>query len=200
MRAYWDPSSTTSRVNLQVRLYETTNVIEYHYGPVVQGTFAGGDIGAMIGVKDHVGGDYHYYDIFAGQSGLAGDIRTDLSPLTDWPGPDSAYVINTLTSIGEQENEQIPYAFDLKQNYPNPFNPSTTIEYSVPKSGNVTLKIYNTLGQLVSTLIDENFKPGEYSYNWNAGNFASGIYYYQVTMEDSKGNVLTKSKKLILLK
>jgi photosystem II stability/assembly factor-like uncharacterized protein len=200
MRAYWDPNTTTTRVNLQVRLFETTNVIEYHYGPVVQGTFAGGDIGAMIGVKDHLGGDYHYYDIYAGKSGLIGDITTDLSPLTDWPGPDSAYVINTITSIDIKDDEQIPFVFDLKQNYPNPFNPRTTIKFSIPKSGIVTLKIYNTLGQLVETIINDKFKPGEYHYNWNAGNYASGVYYYKITLNNSKENVLTKSRKLILLK
>ena len=200
MRAYWDPSTTTTRVNLQIRLYETTNIIEYHYGPVVQGTFSGGDIGAMIGVKDHIGGDYHYYDIYAGQSGLAGDITTDLSPLSDWPGPDSAYIINTVTSIVPEDEEQFPYVFDLKQNYPNPFNPTTTIEYSVPKTGLVTLKVYNNLGQLVETLVEKKYQAGRYQYNWNAGNFASGVYYYQIRIDNFNGNILSKSKKLILLK
>lgn len=200
MRAYWDPGQTTTRVNLQVRLYETTNVIEYHYGPVVQGTFAGGDIGAMIGLKDHIGGDYHYFDIFAGQSGLAGDIRTDLSPLTDWPGPDSAYVINTLTSIDQKPNENIISSFELKQNYPNPFNPETNIEFSLPNPGFVTLKFYNNIGQLVQTAFAANMKMGLHNYKWNASDFASGVYYYQITLIDKKGKVSTKSKKLILLK
>ena len=93
MRAYWNPGATTTRINMQIRLFETSNRIEYHYGPIVVGIFGGDDIGAMIGLKDHVGGDYHYFDFYAGRSGLAGDITTDLSPLTDWPGPDSAFVI-----------------------------------------------------------------------------------------------------------
>ncbi len=200
MLAYWDASSTTTRVNLQIRLYEASNQIEYHYGPVVQGTFSGGGIGAMIGLKDHIGGDYHYYDIYAGQSGLAGNVVTNLSPLTDWPGPDSAFVINTVTSIETVDNESMPLSFELKQNYPNPFNPTTTIEYTVPNTGQVSLKVYNALGQLVETLVNGKFKAGDYHQTWSAANLASGVYYYQVTMEDLNGNVQTKSKKLILLK
>jgi len=200
MRAYWDPGSTTTRINMQVRLFETSNRIEYHYGSVVAGTFGGGDIGAMIGLKDHVGGDYHYFDIYAGRSGLAGDITTDLSPLTDWPGPDSAFVINTLTSIKTDENQNIPHSFNLKQNYPNPFNPTTTIEFAVPKIGHVTLKIFNARGQHVQTLMNGKLKAGEYNQVWNAASLASGVYYYQITFNDLKWNISSKSKKLILLK
>ncbi|MCK5086192.1 MAG: hypothetical protein KAQ90_01670, partial [Melioribacteraceae bacterium] len=58
MRAYWDAGATTTRVNFQVRLYEGSNRIEFCYGDVIPGTFGGGDIGAAIGFKDHVGGDY----------------------------------------------------------------------------------------------------------------------------------------------
>ena len=70
----------------------------------------------------------------------------------------------------------------------------------MPKTGYVTLKIYNSLGQHVQTLMNGKLKAGEYHHNWNAANFASGVYYYQINMQDSEGNMLTKSKKLVLIK
>lgn len=189
MRAYFDQSVTT-RVNFQVRLYETSNLIEYHYGSVVRGTFGGGDIGAMIGFKDHIGGDYHFYDIAAGGMGLAGEIVTDLNPLTDWPGPDSCYVIQTITTdTALDDNLPLPTKIALYQNYPNPFNPATTIRYDVPKTERVRLKIYNTLGQEVKTLIDEIQPSGRKSIEWNGKDnsgklVSSGVYLIHLQIAD----------------
>lgn len=76
-----------------------------------------------------------------------------------------------------------PKEFALYQNYPNPFNPSTTIRYSVPEVGavGVSLKIYNILGQEVTTLINEEKTAGNYEVKFDARNFASGIYIYRLT-------------------
>jgi hypothetical protein len=87
-----------ARLNFQIQLHETTNIIEFHYGPMVYGTFAGPLVGASIGFKDHVGGDFHFYDLMAGDTGRASDLMADISPLADWPGPDSCYVIQTSPS------------------------------------------------------------------------------------------------------
>lgn len=89
--AYFDELNSTMKINFQVRVYEGTNTIEYHYGPVIAGTFTGG--GASIGLKDHLGGDYHYYDIAARRTGLAGELTSFHNPVTDWPGADSCYHI-----------------------------------------------------------------------------------------------------------
>ncbi|HLB01201.1 MAG TPA: hypothetical protein VJO14_07420, partial [Bacteroidota bacterium] len=89
MRAYYD--FTTTLVNFQVKLYETSNAFDFSYGTVIPGTYSGSDIGAMIGIKDFIGGDYRYVDFYTGLTGLASDVTTTLSPLTDWPGPDSCY-------------------------------------------------------------------------------------------------------------
>jgi hypothetical protein len=91
--------------------------------------------------------------------------------------------------------ETEPLVFNLSQNYPNPFNPSTTIRYSVPTSGLVSLKIYNILGQEVSSLVDEFREAGRYSINWNAGAFPSGTYFYRII---AGGN--TKILRMILVK
>ncbi|MDI6766393.1 MAG: T9SS type A sorting domain-containing protein [Bacteroidota bacterium] len=91
---YYD-GGTTLHLNFQIKLYETTNIAEYCYGTVEAGTFSGS--GASMGLKDYVGGDFRYYDISQGGTGYASNVKTDLTPLTNWPGADSSYRINTDT-------------------------------------------------------------------------------------------------------
>lgn len=87
---------SSALINFQLHLYETTHTIEYHYGPVVTGTFSGDLAGASMGLKDHTGGDFHFYDVLADGTGRTSELTTDLSPLTDWPGPDSCFTIQFL--------------------------------------------------------------------------------------------------------
>jgi len=200
MRAYFD-AATTTRLNFQVRLYETSNIIEYHYGPLVRGTFVGSDLGAMIGFKDHIGGDFHFYDIAGKGIEPAGEIVTNLSPLTDWPGPDSCFVIQTLTTgISSDEPPRVPTEIVLYQNYPNPFNPTTTIQYDLPNSNKVILKIYNTLGQEVRTLVNDIQDAGRKSVVWdgmdNVGQpVSSGVYVYRLKI----GNEV-KVRKMVVVR
>jgi len=93
----------------------------------------------------------------------------------------------------------LPTVFALDQNYPNPFNPSTQIEYSLPKSGRVTLTIYNIMGQQVAKLVDGIQEAGVYNVQWNASNLASGMYIYRINVDHENGN-FTASKRLMLLK
>jgi hypothetical protein len=79
------------------------------------------------------------------------------------------------------DDGELPDKYSLEQNYPNPFNPSTTISYNLPGEGFVTLKIYNLLGQLVKTLVNEHQPPGNYKLKFDAGNLSSGIYFYRIT-------------------
>jgi hypothetical protein len=88
-----------------------------------------------------------------------------------------------------------PNAYQLEQNYPNPFNPTTTIRYSVPTAGNVTLKIYNILGQEVQTLVDHQQNAGKYVVVFDATRLATGVYFYQLKSEN-----FTSVKKMLLLK
>lgn len=89
----------------------------------------------------------------------------------------------------------IPKNFELSQNYPNPFNPSTTIEYSIPRDANVTLKIFDVLGKEVATLENSQKSAGTYILNWNASNYSSGIYFYRFTAGE-----FTETKKMFLVK
>ena len=82
-----------------------------------------------------------------------------------------------LGQTEETEHEK-PKTVQLFQNYPNPFNPSTTIEFTVAELTSVSLKIYNTVGQEVVTLVNESKQPGNYSANFDASQFSSGVYFY----------------------
>jgi hypothetical protein len=86
-------------------------------------------------------------------------------------------------------------SFELRQNFPNPFNPSTAIEFSLPQAEFVTLRIYNLLGEEVSTLVSERLTAGKHSYDWDAGNHASGVFLYKLQAGDYVG-----VKKMILMK
>jgi hypothetical protein len=71
--------------------------------------------------------------------------------------------------------------FALSQNYPNPFNPATTISYSVPRAGTVSLKIYDLLGREIAVLVDGYSRAGEFTVQYNAGKLSSGIYFYRLS-------------------
>jgi hypothetical protein len=118
-------------------------------------------------------------DVFAGTGG-SGVWRRPLSEM--------------ITSI-EQTSAQLPEKFVLYQNYPNSFNPSTTIEFSLPHSSYVTLKVFSLLGKEVATLACQNFTAGSYKVDWNAKSVASGVYLYRLVAGSFVG-----TKKMLLLK
>jgi hypothetical protein len=99
-----------------------------------------------------------------------------------------------VTSV-DPVDQTVPAGFRLSQNYPNPFNPSTTIEFSMPKSAHVRINIYNTLGDLVHTLVDENLSPGTHRRQWVASGLTSGVYFYRI-----QTNGYVETKRLVLLK
>ncbi len=105
-------------------------------------------------------------------------------------------VMNIQTGVNGITNENnAPSSFALSQNYPNPFNPSTTIRYNIPNSGMVTLKIYDILGREVKTLVNQYENGGTYDVNFDASNFSSGVYFYQL-----RAGGFISTKKMILLK
>ncbi len=99
----------------------------------------------------------------------------------------------TTSSIFNPPNP--PKGFGLGQNYPNPFNPSTTISFHIPAEALVTLKVYDSLGRVVSTLVSQKLPAGTYSRRWDASGVASGTYFYTLTAGDFK-----ETRKLVLLK
>lgn len=103
--------------------------------------------------------------------------------------------ISSNSTVTNDEDVLEPLSFTLKQNYPNPFNPSTQIQYSLKNSSNVTLEIFNSTGQKISTLVDGVQSRGIKTVEWNATSFASGIYYARLQADG-----VLKTIKMTLLK
>ncbi|MCC6864723.1 MAG: T9SS type A sorting domain-containing protein [Ignavibacteria bacterium] len=155
----------------------------------------------------------HYVETISG-TGPYGTFNQNFVPFTDYAGQDiwvgfrynmdcttDGYFVNlddieVVNPIGIIPiSTEIPRSFELKQNYPNPFNPVTNIEFSIAKTRPVNLVVYNSVGQLVATLVNEELKPGTYKYDYNASNLPSGAYYYRLTAGD-----FVKTNKMILVK
>jgi hypothetical protein len=92
-------------------------------------------------------------------------------------------------------NTNLPLEYILYQNYPNPFNPSTKINFSIPKKGLVTLKIYDVTGREIMKLVNDVMEPGNYSREFNGKNYASGVYFYRLESLD-----FVQTKKMLLIK
>ena len=96
--------------------------------------------------------------------------------------------INTIST-------EVPSSFSLSQNYPNPFNPDTKFKFSIPNKSNVKLKIYNSLGTEIETLVDNELSPAVYEASWDASKYTSGVYFYRL-----QTNTFSDTKKMILVK
>jgi hypothetical protein len=107
----------------------------------------------------------------------------------DYDGTANVYNLAETVLFG------VPDKFELSQNYPNPFNPSTTISFSIPQKSDVSFKIYDILGNEVTTLINETREAGRYNVNFNASNYSSGIYFYSI-----KAGNFAETKKMTLIK
>jgi len=101
--------------------------------------------------------------------------------------------INTLGI--KQVGTNVPEKFKLEQNYPNPFNPVTNIKFSVKEKTDVNMKVYNTEGKLISTLVNKVLPAGEYEYSFDAANLNSGVYFVTV-----QAGGFSDTKKMVLLK
>ncbi len=103
--------------------------------------------------------------------------------------------LNTDGTVGVETTSQIPEAYSLSQNYPNPFNPSTTIEFSLPATAIVSVKVFNTLGEEVAVLVSQELSAGSYRYQWDAALQSSGVYFYQIRAGSFKA-----TKRMVLVK
>ena len=116
-------------------------------------------------------------------------------------GPMQYYIDNLYfysdQAISSTEDYHLlhPKEVNLSQNYPNPFNPNTNIQFDIPASGHTELKVYNSIGQLVQTLVDQNLQAGRHNYPFNGNQLASGVYFYRL---EFGSKIITQ--KMILLK
>ena len=112
----------------------------------------------------------------------------------------SQFVENTftveVTNVGINNISSIAESYSLSQNYPDPFNPSTNINFTIPSSQNVNLKVYDILGNEVAGLLNnQRLSPGQYKIDFNASELTSGIYYYTLSTSD-----FVNTRKMLLLK
>jgi len=92
-----------------------------------------------------------------------------------------------------------PEKYTLAQNFPNPFNPSTTIEFSIPQTSNVTIEIYNVIGERVASLVNKTLAAGYHRTDFNASNLPSGTYVYRLKASGQNGTFI-ETKKMLLMK
>jgi hypothetical protein len=148
------------------------------------------------GVLDNVP-SWQYDGPGSGTALAFGDINGDgfLDLVMGQSGtPSVAVFLNTMTS-SSIENEQIPGNLSLNQNYPNPFNASTQIEFTISKRGNVSLTVYNLLGEKIDIVVESYLEAGTHAVNYNADHLSSGIYFYRL-----KSNGETLTHRMTLLK
>lgn len=133
-----------------------------------------------------------WYDVDENNQINAGDFVLDTK------------VYNQVLTVGPTAIEPLgnipPAEYALMQNYPNPFNPRTVIEFSLPQSGQVVLRIYDTLGKELTTLINRTLAAGHYKTDWDAETFPAGVYFYRLTVRDEDGGEtsFSETKKMIL--
>jgi hypothetical protein len=121
------------------------------------------------------------------------NIRADVS-IDGWVYWSDLMRVNVSTGVADK-NEGLPVVFALEQNYPNPFNPATTIAFHLPASSFVTLKVFNTAGQEIASLVDRQLPAGDHRTEWNASGVPSGIYFYRI-----QAGIYSETKKLVVLK
>ena len=105
-------------------------------------------------------------------------------------------ITDKILTSSEGVNPDLPVQFDLSQNYPNPFNPSTNIQFSLPKISDVKLEVFNSIGVLVATVIDDQKQAGFHTVRFDASRYSSGMYFYRLIAN----NAVISTKKMILIK
>ncbi len=162
-----------------------------------------------------IGANVRYADYFASTTQTIGELepKSDITALfsfsVDKLAPKNKPQTLTFTitsSTGEKWTKQLevsvnpPDHCELFQNHSNPLNPSTTISYLLPKATRVVLKIYNSFGQVVTTVVKDDRSAGYHQKVWSASNVASGRYICQLTFDNQQGKKEFYKKEMLVLK
>lgn len=173
------PKSTNSATNALYELYRNNQKIaQTHFNQnnstgiwnyLFDGVFVTGDIITLKVIDD-------------GTSSAGPVIRADAAKFSQLSGVNSV-------------DDDLELSYNLEQNYPNPFNPVTTISYSIPESGHVSVKIFDVLGRMVSEIVNQDQSAGKYHIEFNASNISSGVYFYSI-----KAGKFSIVRKMMVLK
>lgn len=190
----WQPTGITTSITHNVEIYDTIAIVAHYTAgiriinisdPVNPQEIAWYDTRPQDNSTNYFG----CWSVYKFPSGKI--IGSDVS--------NGLFVIKTTFATDIKNSSSEIKSFELKQNYPNPFNPSTNLEFGISKSGFVSLKIYDLTGKEVAVLVNEIKSAGNYSVNWSASEYASGIYYYKLSVT-TKTSDFSDTKKMILLR
>jgi len=181
-------SFSASVKNSEVTLNWETATEVNNYGFYIERAIGNSDWLALGFVEGHGNSNSPKYYIFSDTNIVqSGKYHYRLKQIDN----DGTFEYSNVITV----NVSVPDKFFLNQNYPNPFNPQTRIDYTLPEQQNVSLRVYNTLGELVKELVNEVKEAGSYTVTFNASNLPSGIYIYRIQTESFAVN-----KKMTFLK
>lgn len=205
--------STSAGCSFNATSYSTTNnnvfalnsqvQLNNPYGGITNGNYLPAFFTPNAGSPSLSGANFTYaylQDQFFNVTTYRGAFDQNSTWANNWTHfrPDT---VNYNIPIGIQQlSSEVPKAFGLSQNYPNPFNPVTYINFSLPKAGFVTLKVYDALGREVIVLANGFQKVGSYKVNFDASNLPSGVYFYKISVSTNANDNWTQTKKMVLIK
>ncbi|MBC8181316.1 T9SS type A sorting domain-containing protein [candidate division KSB1 bacterium] len=161
---------------------------------------AGGQADNACVIVDVATKEYTYLNIpmdsteYNGPRGVAFSSDGNIAYVTSFTASRVYKFVRNGAGVADGDNMNTPSQYELSQNYPNPFNPTTTIQFTIPNNEFVALKVYNSRGQVVKSLINELKTAGRHEVIFNASNFASGVYYYRLKVNET---IITKSMLLV---
>jgi|GEM_PF-3600700 len=194
----WDRDSC---ISFQVRLYETTNKIEFAYnrGVNYHNLSTGGSIGCSIGITSVASGTNNFISLLNTSASPAFSSSTVNDTISIAPATNQIYRFTPPPTGINQISSIVPGNFMMHQNYPNPFNPSTKIKLDIPNSltgsQSYNLTVYDVSGKEVSALINQKLNPGLYEVVFDASNINSGVYFYKIVSES-----FTETKRMLVIK
>lgn len=192
------------------QFYDTENISNYNFMSQIRIEYKNG---VVVYVNRHPskpwnditlgssGGWYNYHAYINGSSSISFDTAKIFTEATFSLPPENGWVCYSPNSPAKDYQNKVvditsPFKFKLSQNYPNPFNPTTEINYEIAQEVGVTIKIYNILGQFVTTLVNNEVKkPGIYKASFDGKSYASGVYFYRIEAGD-----FVDRKKMVLIK
>lgn len=193
----WQPTNITTSIVHNVEIYGDTAVIA-HYTSGVR----------VLDISNPAQPvEIAWYDTYPASNGNQylgcwGVYKFPSGKIAASDMKNGLFVLKVGKSVGLNENNIFVNDYRLEQNFPNPFNPNTKINYTLAANGFVRLSIFNALGKEIETLISENQITGNYTAEWDAGKFASGVYYYRLSVysENSGKSNFSETRKMVVLK